>query len=192
MHDRFAALLRQPTARRYKQLRSQLLSGGSLGDFSLRLASYEQAITAGEDAADLLSDLLGEGLLSLRLHRVAGLCAADRGDARRAELHRFTYDALLAAIRATGNGTRSSPFVITYGSDSAELLAASGFRVLAQSLVEANDRRYDVLLTDNEREFWFDVTDFLPQPAVVQAPRRAPTRTAARAKKRLSKAVSRS
>lgn len=167
MHDAFAALLRQPTARRYKQLRSQLLASESTGDFSLCLAELHAAL-AGQhlaQASALLTELLPAGLLSLSLHRLGGQIALQQGDRERAELHRFTYDALSAAILATGNGTRRLPLLITYSSDGAELLAARGFEVMSQSLVEESAQRFDVLLCRGEREFWFDVTDLLPQTA---------------------------
>ena len=192
MHDAFAALLRQPTARRYKQLRSQLLAAGLPGDFSLHLAEVER-LMAGQvlaEAGALASELLSFGLLSLRLHRLGGQLALEHGQQQRAELHRFTYDALSAAILATGDGTRRRPLLVTYPSDAAELLTAKGFEVLSQSLIEENDRRYDVLLCSGEREFWFDVTDLLPRTAVTAASERRP-KAGANAKPSRSRLVSR-
>lgn len=168
MHDAFAALLRQPTARRYKQLRTQLLASESLGEFSLCLAEL-QADLEGQhlsQASALLAELLPAGLLSLSLHRLGGQLALQQGDRERAELHRFTYDALTSAILATGDGTRRRPLLITYSSDEAELLAARGCEVLSQCLVKEDARQFDVLLCRGEREFWFDVSDLLPQTAV--------------------------
>jgi len=176
MHDAFAALLRQPTARRYKQLRSQLLAAGLPGDFSLKLAEVERLMTEQHavEAHALGTELLSTGLISLRLHRLCGQLALEQGDQKRAELHRFTYDALIAAILATGNGTRRRPLLVTHASDAVELLTAKGFDVLSQSLIEEHGRRYDVLLCGGEREFWFDVTDLLPQTAIKAARSRRP------------------
>jgi hypothetical protein len=169
MHHSFAALLQQPTARRYKQLRAQLLGGDSLPTFSLQLAELERAVSHGdeEQAAHLLAELLPSGLLSLQLHRLGGLISLRRGDRERAELHRFTYDALREAIASTGEGTRRRPLLVTYASDARELLAARGLRIVSQSLVEDRGQRFDVLLGDDEREFWFDVTDLLPATATI-------------------------
>jgi hypothetical protein len=191
MHDAFAALLRQPTARRYKQLRSQLLAAGLPGDFSLRLAEVERLTAQQEcvEATALAGELLSTGLLSLRLHRLGGQLALAQGQQERAELHRFTYDAVSAAILATGNGTRRRPLLVTYGSDAAELLAARGFEVLSQSLIEENARRYDVVLCSGEREFWFDVTDLLPLTAISAIRPRRP-KAGASAKLRRERAVS--
>jgi hypothetical protein len=193
MHDLFAALLRQPTTRRYKQLRSQLLADSSLGNLSLCLAEIEDCITNGElhHASDLVADLLPAGLLSLRLHRLGGELALTRGDQQRAELHRFTYHGLKTAILATGDGTRRRPLLITYASDATELLTALGNEVLSQSLVEEKERRFDVLLCSGEREFWFDVTDLLPQTAVVAVRSRQPKAGAAAKPSRRKRAVSR-
>jgi hypothetical protein len=176
MHDAFAALLRQPTARRYKQLRSQILNQGVRDDFSLQLADAERILTEGElaEAADLIQGLASGGLLSLRWHRLGGQIAMQQGQPQRAELHRFTYDALCDAIAATGDGTRRRPLLISYASDAAEFLVSRGAKVLSQSLVEENSRRYDVLLCRGEREFWFDVTDLLPQTAIAAARNRRP------------------
>lgn len=192
MHDAFAALLHQPTARRYKQLRSQLLATVSLGDFSLCFAQLEEDLQ-GQDllqAAALLETLLPAGLLSLKLHRLGGLLALEQNQPERAELHRFAYDALRGAILATGDGTRRRPLLIAYASDAAELLTARGCEVLSQSLVEENARRYDVLLCSEEREYWFDVTDLLPQTALAAIRTRRP-KTGAKAKPTRRRAVSR-
>jgi hypothetical protein len=192
MHDAFAALLRQPTARRYKQLRSRLLSAGLPNDFSLRLAELERLLAAQEfiAARALADELLSAGLLSLGLHRLSGQLALEQGQQARAELHRFTYDSLCVAILATGDGTRRRPLLTTYVSDAADLLTAQGFEVLSQSLIEENARRYDVLLCRNEREFWFDVTDLLPQTAITAACNRRP-KAGASIKRRRERAVSR-
>lgn len=190
MHDAFAALLRQPTARRYKQLRSQLLVEGLPSDFSLRLAQVERLAEQGEivEARSRTTELSAAGLLSLRWHRLGGELAIEQGDRGRAELHRFTYDALIEAIAATGDGTRRRPVLITYPSDAAEFLNSRGLEVLSQSLVEENARRYDVLLCRGEREFWFDVTDLLPQTAVVGTRNRRP-KTGASVKPRRERAA---
>jgi len=191
MHDLFAALLREPGARRYKQLRSQLLASESLGDFSLRLAEFQQQLD-GENfatASDLAAGMFPAGMLSLKLHRLAGRFALQREDHDRAKLHRFTYDAITCAILATGNGTRRRPLLITYASDAAELLATQHFEVESQSLVEENDRRFDVMLCRGEREFWFDVTDLLPQLAPSSHKGRRPQLQIAKHRR---KAVSRS
>ena len=183
MHALFAALLEQPSARRYKQLRAKLLSGDSLGDFTLRLAELEQRLaTNPDDWSTLLADLLGPGLLSLRLHRLGGQAALLRGDVERGMLHRFTYDTLAAAILTTGDGTRRHPLLPTYASDAREVLAKSARTVVSQSLVEDAHRRFDVLLADDEREFWFDVTDLLPQIALAnRGPKRPLVRRARKA-----------
>ncbi len=167
MQALFAALLEQPGARRYQSLRTRLLTSNSLGDFSLRLAELEQQLeTNPEQAQSLLTQLLGPGLLSLRLHRLGGQAALVRGDHERAQLHRFTFDALTEALLATGNGTRRKPLTPTYASDAREVLTARNLRVTSQSLVEEGARRFDVLLAENEQEFWFEVTDFWPQGMV--------------------------
>jgi hypothetical protein len=174
MHDSFAALLQQPSARRYKQLRTQLLAaqlpeGSSLVHLSLQLAELERVLSLEpRAAADLAASLLPAGLLSLKLHRLGGMASLACGDTARAELHRFTYDALCQAITATGDGTRRRPLLVTYASDALELLLTRGLNVRSQSLVEDKSQRFDVLLCDNEREFWFDITDLLPATATIE------------------------
>jgi hypothetical protein len=189
MHDSFAELLEQPTARRYKQLRSRLLASGALGNFSLALAELEETLDQAASQTHI-AELLVPGLLSLRLHRLAGQFALQQCDHPRAELHRFTYDAIASAILATGSGTRTRPLLVTYPSDSVELLAARGFQIKSQSLVEAAARRFDVILCSDEREFWFDVTDLLPQTALVVRADRRPKAGVAKSSRR--RAVSRS
>jgi hypothetical protein len=157
-------------------LRSQLLVAGSHDDFSLRLAQLEQLISEGKlpQASERLNELASTGLLSLRWHRLGGALAMKRGDRDRAELHRFTYDAICEAVGLTGEGTRSRPLLITYASDAGEFLSSRHLQVLSQSLVEEHSRRFDVLLCQEEHEFWFDVTDLLPQTAVASVRKQRP------------------
>lgn len=194
MHNSFAALLQQPTARRYKQLRCQLLAGDSLSAFSLQLAELDRCLSHGEaDAASaMVAELLPAGLLSLRLHRLGGMASLQCGNRDRAELHRFTFDALREAITLTGDGTRRRPYLITYSSDAMELLATAGMKVASQSLVEDRGRRFDVLLCDNEREFWFDVNDLLPVTATVVERIRRPAMSTVMKPSVRKRAVSRS
>ena len=177
MHDSFAALLQNPTAQRYKRVRSQLLSTTSLGEFSLALAQLEESFTQGEfnTAVESVQALKLAGLLSMKYHRLAGMIAWESGDHARAGLHKFAYDSLRTAILATGSGTRKKPYFITYSSDAHELAAAGGFSVKSQSFVEEKEHRYDVLLCENEREFWFDITDLLPITSMAVSRRSRPT-----------------
>jgi hypothetical protein len=64
--------------------------------------------------------------------------------------------------------------------------------VVSQSLVEDRQQRFDVLLCDDEREFWFEVTDLLPQTALAARCRKRPAAAVAAKPPRRKKAVSRS
>jgi hypothetical protein len=194
MHDGFAALLRQPTARRYKQLRSSLLASGSHANCTLRFIEAEHCLHGGdfEALSALVAQLLPEGLLSLRLHRLGAIAALQREDTERAQLHRFTFDALCEAVESTGHGTRTRPWVVTHAFDAVELLAARGRKVVSQSLIEDDGRQFEVLLCDDEHEFWFEVTDLLPLAAVPAKRRKRPAAAARTGPSPRNKAVSRS
>ena len=176
MHDSFASLLKTPTAQRYKRARLLLLTTASLTDFSLALAQLEALLAANEFtlAQEQVRNLKSAGLLSLKWHRLAGMLALQLGDTNRAQLHKFTFEALRSAILATGQGTRKRPYFITYSSDAHELLLAGGASVQSQSLVEEREHRYDVHLCANEREYWFDITDLVPVTAMVAVRKRRP------------------
>lgn len=193
MHDGFAELLRQPTARRYKLLRSAFLESKFASDPVLALAQLAHSFAEGEfeELPQQVDELMPHAFLSLRLHRIGGMLAIQQNDLARAELHRFAFDAICQAILLTGNGTRNRPWLVTHSSDASELLAARGREVLSQSLVEDENRRYDVLLCDQEQEFWFDLTDLIPLTATRTARRTRPAATV-RLKPVRKKAVSRS
>jgi hypothetical protein len=181
MQDLFAALLQSPTAQRYKRLRSEWLAAQALPEFALRLAELESLLSAEcmtvsqlAAAQQLTRELQATGKLSLKWHRLAGALALQSGDTLRAELHKFAYEALVQALLATGKGTQKSPYFTIFTSDAPELAYATGHSVKSQSYIEHKERRFDVLLCENEREFWFDVTDLLPTTVMAVVRKRRP------------------
>lgn len=197
MHDTFAAYIERPSIRRYKEVRRDVLACEGYAEFNQCLAHAEQLELDNhiDDALHAYRSLMPLGVLSLRLHRVAGaaeLRASElgRGDANRALLHRSVYAACCETILATGLGTKDRPFLITYASDARELLFAKSEQVISQSCIKERRRRYDVLLTSGEREFWFDVTDLVAVPVVSRVRRPVPVVAATRAGRRKPRAVS--
>jgi hypothetical protein len=199
MHDSFAALLQQPTALRYKRTRAQWLSIRKPQPLALEFAALARLIEQNDltAALRLYESLQSMGVLTLKWHRLGGEIARLTGEVRRAELHRFAYDALSQAILSTGKGMRNRPYIIADRSDAAELLYALGKSTQSHSLVQDAGRFFDVLLDENEHEYWFEITDLLTETVEIKAVlpqktnRRKPLKSSGRKKASTGKRVSR-
>jgi len=62
-------------------------------------------------------------------------------------------------ILSTGDGTKQHPYVVTRTSDEYDVLQFLGKELESQSLLEEEDRQYDLLRCKDGSEMWFDVTD---------------------------------
>jgi hypothetical protein len=165
MHDLFAALLKQPNSLLYKKARAQWLLTRNSVDLTLQLAELNRMLQCElvAKAEGLANEMQPAGVLTLQWHRLVGEIARQKGDQQRAELHRFAYESIRSAILATGKGTRLRPYLIAHPSDAQEVLLAAGCHCQSQSLISQAGRHFDVLLADDEREYWFDITEIWPK-----------------------------
>jgi hypothetical protein len=167
MRDELEALVHQPTAKNYRQLRERLLSAGdplahlAQLDELTRLISFER----WPAAARALDKMWVAGLLSPRMHYWAACVAEQRGDEEDADLERGLFQTVLAALLATGRGTPEAPFLITYLSDVHDLLMHLQLRPLDRRLVEHDGRWCDVVRCRGGRELWCDVADLVARSA---------------------------
>jgi hypothetical protein len=70
--------------------------------------------------------------------------------------------ACLTAIIETGEGSKDSPFRITFMSDEDDVVRSFGEKVRCQQFVSRGPRQhFDVLTAHSGVEFWFDVSKLL-------------------------------
>jgi hypothetical protein len=84
------------------------------------------------------------------------------GDDLEARQRRAAVQACLRGLLATGDGTRKSPFLVTYLTDEADVMRAlDQTDIRCQQLVETGSKRCDVITCHDGSDIWFDVTRLL-------------------------------
>lgn len=128
-----------------------------------RLAQRVQP-RAGNDCAraDPAADaVLAIHWLDLRAHAVKLACARRAGDRAAETLHEAVRDAIVAAIRASGDGATSDRAMTVIAVDEEyALLEVMGLRRTTQMLVERGGRRFDMMGVEGQGrdgELWFNV-----------------------------------
>lgn len=170
MQDELQAFLEAPSARTYRCVREALLdevASASSDALSLTaLVELTELAAAGEFAAVLAraEELSLAWALSPRVHYLAAVAAEELGDAETAELERFTFQACLEGILATGHGTAESPYLITYVSDEYDVAVALGLEPRSQALVEQPGCLCDVVKCLDGEELWFELTGLVHDP----------------------------
>jgi hypothetical protein len=170
MHDELQAFLEAPSARTYRRVREALLdevANASPEALSLTsLIELAELAAAGEFAALLerTEELSITWALSPRVHYLAAVAAEELGETETAELERFTFQACLEGILATGDGTPDAPYLITYVSDEYDVAAALGLEPRSQSLVEQPGYLCDVVKCLDGEEVWFELTGLVHDP----------------------------
>ena len=71
------------------------------------------------------------------------------------ELEQFQFDACLSGLLASGDGSKDTPYRVTYTSDVGDLLSALGKTSLAQHLVQRPDGCFDLVSCADGVELWF-------------------------------------
>lgn len=178
MQDEFEAFLIEPTRSSYERAREALLSDPSFRADPRDLAHAGELCAARDfaHARELIESLLYDWALSPRVHFLAAWAAAELGDKKDAELERFTAQACLAGLLATGQGSFACPYLVTYASDEHDLLAVLRQEARSQQLIACDSGRFDVLTCADGNELWFDVTDLF---RVAPVPSRPLVRTSA-------------
>lgn len=100
--------------------------------------------------------------LDLRSHAVLLACARREGDRSAEALHAAIRDAIIEAMRSTGDGTSATQALTVIAVDEEyALLEILGLRRVTRTLVERDGRKFEVLGVANAagavREMWFAV-----------------------------------
>jgi hypothetical protein len=171
MLDELQIFLEAPGARTYRKVREALVdevSSQGLTDTLSPTALIELTTLAAagqfSELLDRADDLQPAWSLSPRVHYLAAVAAEETGETDIAQLERFTFQACLEGILATGNGTAESPYLITYLSDEYDVLGVLGLEPRSQALVDRHGLLCDVVKCLDGEEVWFELTGVLYDP----------------------------
>ena len=181
MQDELRIFLETPTAGNYRVIRELLLDEWSEPCSTVALVELAELASTGQFEALLeqTEALQPAWALSPRVHYFAAVAAEELGDRELAELEKFTLQACLEGILATGDGSERAPYLITYLSDEHDVLAALGLEPRSQSLVARSDLWCDVVKCVDGEQVWFELSGLIRDPrrceaefAVLQSMRR--------------------
>lgn len=171
MQEELQTFLEAPGARTYRRVREalveELASTGHTATCSPVVPAELAELAATSQFTTLLEridELQPAWALSPRVHFLAALAAEECGDEEVAEIERFTFQACLEGILATGDGTAAAPYLITYLSDEYDVLAALGLEPRSQKLVEQRGMLCDVAKCLDGEEVWFELTGIVHDP----------------------------
>jgi len=178
MHRQLAAFVEQPSKATFLAARDAVLSQSPLPLAAAQIAELDRLLDQEEieTLRDRLEALPPSKVLSPRIHFLAAEVADALGNSNDMELERCLFVITLQGLLATGDGTKSNPYVVCHTSDEHDILEALGRQSSRQSVVENAGRICDVLRCTDGREVWFDVTEGLARPKVTSRKRRACSR----------------
>ena len=149
---------RSPSADRYLFGQSAIFESGNYDPAARQVVSLESRISAGHHPVFAELKQFSEAFqLCPRFHYVHARIyeRMDDADSLRTAVQRMQL--CLRAISETGDGTKNSPYQITYLTDADDVVRAFGETVRSQQLVASPDGYRDVLTAHSGEEFWFDV-----------------------------------
>jgi hypothetical protein len=168
MQRQLEAFFARPTRARHRAARKAICTVSPVPPSAEDFSRLDQLLKnkAYEQARLLIDQLPPLAALSPRVHAIAAETARQLGDEEDAALEHFLEAACLEGLLASGNGTKSQPYVVCCRMDEFDVLSALGESPQAQRVVRAGDRICDVILCENGRKVWFDASLLVPLSAV--------------------------
>lgn len=156
------AFIQDPSMRTLAPIRKQLVQSSEYDPYSHRLDGIDDMIESGLliEAAEALAACMAHYILSPRAHLMAAYLLREVAhDRDAADTEERIYAACIEGILSTGNGTENNPYLITFSSDENDILEYLDKDRMEQSLRHSAEHHYDVMLTSDGDEIWFDITD---------------------------------
>jgi len=156
IRDLWTAFLTQPTAKNYLRVRQRIFSYRRRPDAS-ELVQLAELFETGQFATLLQQarKLLPRWSLCPRFYRLTGLAALETGDQEAAQVDKLLYDCCLQGILATGDGSQSRPFWVTYTVDPDEVLDHLGQEARVRYVARGVTGTCEVVETARGTELWF-------------------------------------
>ena len=161
-HQLFRQFINEPTPEAFARLRAAQLASPDFEPYSRELDGLGEMLREERhaEALKLLSASMSPNhLLSPGAHLKLAMVHKALGQVEESEGERAIGLALLEGIAGTGDGTEQQPYRVTRTSDEYDVLIWQNHQFGSQSLRETDGRRFDVLLTKEGRELWFEVTE---------------------------------
>ncbi len=161
-HELFRQFINEPTPEAFARLRAAQLASPDFEPYSRELDGFAELVREErhQEALELLTGAMSPNhLLSPGAHLRLAMVHEALGQTEESKGEKTIGRALLDGIASTGDGTEQRPYLVTRTTDEYDLLLWQKHQFSNQSLRETDGRRFDVLLTKEGRELWFEVTE---------------------------------
>lgn len=162
MQEKLIAFLTSPDRETYLAIRAEVIGSSRYAPYSQELNSAEQLFDAGEymEARQRIAESMPNLLLSPRAHYLLCRIARALNDHKTADSELRIVAVCLAGILQTGDGSHERPYVVVRVDDEYDVIHW-GLRKerVGQSLIQEEEKCYDLLRLEDGSELWFDITD---------------------------------
>lgn len=161
MKQQYFEFIQSPGLETYLAIRQLVLSHPSFNPYSSDLSDLFALLEAGEyiQVQEGFSRVMPNLLLSPRAHLIAAVAAENTGYEHVADVERHIAKVCTQGILSTGDGSAQSPYLVLRPSDESDVLNHLGEQPLQQSRKEVGGKHFDVIITTQDREIWFDISE---------------------------------
>jgi len=161
MREEFVQFVESPGRETYLAFREKIIASDAYQPYSDELNTAGELYEQGKvkEAQEALQEAMPNLMLSARAHQLLGFLNHKLGDEQAAEAEMMMASACIAGILETGDGSENNPYLVVRTSDEYDVIECMEKDVERQSLIEKDDKRFDVLRCTDGSEYWFDITD---------------------------------
>jgi len=153
---------RSPRVDRYRIAQLAIQNSSDYDPAARQVSGLESRLSVSRsDLSQDIQQIAPSYQLCPRFHYVQARISEQHGDASQMRTAIQRMQLCLRCIAETGDGTKASPFQITFLTDADDLVRAFGESVRCQQLVASPSGYRDVMTAHSGVEFWFDVESLL-------------------------------
>ena len=160
--EAFEHYLQERTQESFLNARRVLMSLPSYNPMSPELYALDEMLRAGDwhSMRDLASQVVDNWMLTPYIHEALALAYKKLDDHERSSLEYALSVACAEGIISTGDGTAEKPYLVVRSDDAYGVLNFLEIEWTEERRVDGpNGSKYLLLIGNNGREFWFDLTD---------------------------------
>jgi len=161
--DLFSELVHERSRGKFLKLRELIIESGNYTPYAGLIENMERCLNLEgyPQVVELYKGSWPNCLLSPRAHLLLGRIFQIQGDTEKHDSEEALAYAVLDLILKSGDGTKHNPYCVLHLTDETDVLIALEKEKVGEELIECNGRYLDCVMTDDEQEIYFDVTDMI-------------------------------
>jgi len=161
--DLFNELVHERSKGKFLKLRELIIDSDNYTPYAGLIENMERCLNLNgyTQVLDMYRSSWPNCLLSPRAHLLISRIHDIQGDADQHDAEEGIAYAVLDLILKSGDGTKNNPYCVLHLADETDVLVALDKEKVGEELIECNGRYLDCVMTDDEQEIYFDVTDMI-------------------------------